>query len=365
MNTILHEQQPVELRPVSTTRARILELARREARLPIGADLVLHEQPDVPGILRDGERLGRVIAEAAHRFQSPLAMPLMDLTLEKEWLLSALQVPAAQIPAFHFAGAVPVRMPDARLTARLRATTGALHYIAHETDLVPVGMCIGPFSLMTKLVADPITPVFLAGMGERDADVQRVEATLALALQVVVRSVVAQLSAGARAIMVCEPAANTTYFSPNQLAAGSDVFDRYVLALNRRLRTLLAEYGAELIFHDCGELTDDMVRAFGALAPAMLSLGSSRSLARDARLVPADVVLFGNLPTKKFYSDEAMPVAAVARQTRQLLREMRTTGHPFILGSECDVLSVPGRTAAIWEKVRTFLSCPVDEPPVG
>jgi len=360
MNTHHLDHSPVALRPVSPTRELILELAANEARLPIGADLVLHEQPDVPGILRDGERLGRVIAEAARRFRSPLAMPLMDLTLEKEWLLGALHVPAAAIPTYHFTDGVPARMPHAWLTPRLRATVAAISYIAHETDLVPVGMCIGPFSLMTKLVADPITPVFMAGLGEHDDEVRRVEAALALGLQVIVRSVAAQLAAGARAIMVCEPAANTTYFSPNQLAAGSDVFDRYVLALNRRLRALLTEYGAELIFHDCGELTDDMVRAFGGLDPALLSLGSSRSLAQDARLVPDDVVLFGNLPTKKFYSDEAMPVAEVERQTRELVRAMRGTEHPFILGSECDVLSVPGRSAAIREKVRTFLSCPAD-----
>ncbi len=360
MNTNQLGYQPRALSPVSSTRKLILTLAGREARLPIGTDLVLHEQPDVPGVLCDGERLGRVIAEAARRFRSPLALPLMDLTLEKEWLLAALAVPAGAIPTYHFTETLPARMPYARLTPRLQATTEAIRYIAHETELVPVGMCIGPFSLMTKLVADPITPVFLAGMGECDGEVERVERTLVLALQVIVRSVAAQLTAGARVIMVCEPAANTTYFSPNQLAAGSDVFDRYVLALNRRLCALLAEYGAELIFHDCGELTDDMVRAFGTLHPVMLSLGSSRSLAQDARLVPDDVALFGNLPTKKFYSDEVMPVAEVERQTRQLVREMRATGHPFILGSECDVLSVPGRSAVIWEKVRAFLSCPVD-----
>jgi hypothetical protein len=38
-----------------------------------------------------------------------------------------------------------------------------------------------------------------------------------------------------------------------------------------------------------------------------------------------------------------------------LLERMRGTGHPFILGSECDVLAVAGSEAAIMAKVDAFL----------
>jgi len=34
---------------------------------------------------------------------------------------------------------------------------------------------------------------------------------------------------------------------------------------------------------------------------------------------------------------------------------MRAVDHPFILGSECDVLSVPGQERTILEKVEAFL----------
>jgi hypothetical protein len=43
--------------------------------------------------------------------------------------------------------------------------------------------------------------------------------------------------------------------------------------------------------------------------------------------------------------------------TVDLLERMRLTGHPFILGSECDVLSVPGREAEIASKVDAFMRC--------
>ncbi|HXR48697.1 MAG TPA: hypothetical protein VN784_14780 [Candidatus Limnocylindrales bacterium] len=66
-----------------------LDLAASGLRMPIGAHLVLHEHPDPEAIARGGQRLGRVVEGAARRFRAPLALPLMDLKLEKEVLLLA------------------------------------------------------------------------------------------------------------------------------------------------------------------------------------------------------------------------------------------------------------------------------------
>ena len=154
---------------------------------------------------------------------------------------------------------------------------------------------------------------------------------------------------------MCEPAANKVYFSPNQLAKSYDVFDRYVMKFNLAIREQLRARGVDLIFHDCGELLDGMVQRFATLDPAIISLGSSRLLWEDAALVPKSTVLYGNLPTKQFYSDELCSVAKVRQLSDTLHQRMRATGHPFILGSECDILSVPGRELTIKAKVEAFL----------
>ena len=113
----------------------------------------------------------------------------------------------------------------------------------------------------------------------------------------------------------------------------------------------------DLIFHDCGELLTEMVRQFAIeLRPAMISLGSSRKLWEDASVVPKDIVLFGNLPTKTFYSDAAMPAREVARRTVELAGRMKACGHPHILGSECDVLHVPELGETIRRKVDIMLT---------
>jgi uroporphyrinogen-III decarboxylase len=222
-------------------------------------------------------------------------------------------------------------------------------------------MAIGPFSLTTKLISDPITAVAMSGMGAtaaEDSSVLLVERCLALAEQAVARSVEAQMAAGAKAMLICEPAANLVYLSPKMIERGSDIFERFVMQPNLRLKAHMAAAGVDLIFHDCGELIQQFVEQFATrLDPVILSLGSSRRLWEDAAVVPKHVVLYGNLPTKNFYSDAVVPEERVRELVRELTENMRAAGHPHILGSECDVLHVPDAASTIRRKVELMLTC--------
>lgn len=336
------------------SRALYLDLARKGHRLPIGTHLALHRHADAEAVVRDGSRLGAVIAEAAAQFASPLAVPLMDLTLEKEALLQACGVPAGEAAAFHFSD-LPDQPKSVALTARMEATCGALSHIARgHPSLVPIGMGIGPFSLMTKLMSDPILPVFLAGNGlsaEDEPDIALAERLLSMGEAVIQSYLNAQIDAGAQAIFICEPAANLVYFSPKQQEeTGYAMFERYVMEPMRRIAAVLRARNVDLIFHDCGELTDEMLRRFDTLGACMVSLGSSRNLWEDAALISKDTVLYGNLPSKRFYSS-GLTAAEVSRMAAALCENMEKVGHPFILGTECDVLSVPGSEAEIMRKV--------------
>ena len=343
------------------------KLAESGLSMPFGADLVLHGEPDPAAIVRDGAALGRVVEKTARRFQTPLAIPLMDLQLEKAALLRGLGLPEASIATYHFeepptdAQMTTLRRRLAEpLTPQQQAHVDAVAYIARQAkDLVPCGMVIGPFSLTTKLLKDPITPTYLAGMGvtaAEDPAVAALERAMELAMLAVERSLRAQLAMGARLVCVAEPAANRVYVSPKQIEEGSDIFERVAMANLRRLKAVLDEHGADLFFHCCGELTDYMLGKFGELDPALMSLGCSRSLWDVARVVPSSTVLYGNLPSKQFYSDKVLSVEAVEAQAAELLARMREIRRPFILGSECDVLHVPGAEATIVRKVEAFLA---------
>lgn len=341
-----------------------VELAEAGLGFPIGADLVLKEYPDHEKILRDGVRLGRVVAEAAWRFNTPLAMPVMDLMLEKALILRALGgVAESEIPTWHFSGCptegevAGIRRSIAGpLSERLQANVDAVRYIAEHTDLLPVGMSIGPFSLMTRLMADPITPVYLAGAGANDEpEVKTVETILEIAVETILRSLDAQARAGAQAFFIAEPAANRAYVSPRQMAEGSDVFERMVLKNLRRIKDAASRAGADLMLHCCGEMTPEMLKELAGLRPSVLSLGSSRKLWEDAHLIPKDVVIYGNLPSKKFFSDELISLDEVRRMARESITLMRETGHPYILGTECDVLSVPGCERTLMAKAMAIV----------
>lgn len=348
-------------------RSFYLNLAARGLRMPVGTDLVLHEEADPESARNHGPALGRVIERAARRWNTPLAIPLMDLRLEKTDLLALAGVAEADSEAYHFTAPLDEDLLEKLCSSEpvagcpgSQARDEALDYIGTCAGLVAVGMAIGPFSLTTRLMKDPITAVALAGSGiapDDSNDVQMLWQCLEVAEAAVHRAVRSQIAHGAKAVMICEPAACKAFLSPRQLETAPELFDRTVMGPNLRLKAMLDEAGCDLIFHNCGELIDMMVEAFARrLHPVMLSLGGSRKLWEDARLVPGDVVMFGNLPTKSFYSDAAMPVEEVERRSEELITKMKACGHPYILGSECDVLFVPEAKDAILKKVDAMMA---------
>jgi uroporphyrinogen-III decarboxylase len=290
----------------------------------------------------------------------------MDLVIEKETILDILNVPPAERASFHF-DAIPdadvvekINSADFTLHPRTVANIEALKYIAQKTDLFPVDMSIGPFSLLTKMMSDPITAIYLSGTGlsiEDAPEVALVEKVSEIALKTVLKSIKMKIEAGAKAIFLCEPAANLVYFSPKQMEEGSDVFDRFVIEPNRQIKKLLDDNGVSLILHDCGDLKPVMVQKLASLHPDVFSFGSPVKMWEMEPFVAKDIVMLGNLPTKKFYSDTEISIDEVKRLSVEIIDNMKSTGHPFMLGSECDILSMPGYEKTIIAKVKAFCSC--------
>ncbi|PIS29468.1 MAG: hypothetical protein COT43_03710 [Candidatus Marinimicrobia bacterium CG08_land_8_20_14_0_20_45_22] len=344
-------------------RTYYLELAAKGLRMPIGADLLLNEQSDPESCRLNGDCLGGVIVETAKRFHTPLAFSLMDLQVEKEWLLKGLGVDQEDIDSYHFDldRGIPEQeqMPkilSTENTPRMNAFLESIRFVAQNSNLVPVGMCIGPFSMMTKLFSDPITEVYQVNVDREDKDSIEVLSALEISTQVIIRWIALQVDAGAKAICVCEPAYNTVYISPNQIKRNPEILDTLVLNYHRLIKRFLEERGIDLIFHDCGELNEAIIASLNILDPAILSLGSSCDLPSIAHLVNRQTVLFGNLPSKKFYSDEEITEQQVREYVAVLTSQMEKTGHLFIVGSECDVLSVPGCERTIMKKAMAIVN---------
>jgi hypothetical protein len=72
-----------------------LWIAEDGLSMPLATDMVLHEGasgPDIERTLSNGEELRRVVVRAARRFGAPLAIPHMDLKLEKALPVRSLGV---------------------------------------------------------------------------------------------------------------------------------------------------------------------------------------------------------------------------------------------------------------------------------
>jgi uroporphyrinogen-III decarboxylase len=135
------------------------------------------------------------------------------------------------------------------------------------------------------------------------------------------------------------------------------VFSDFVIEPNRRIKTAIESAGADFLFHDCGSLSMRMVEAISELHPALLSLGSAVKLWEIEPHVDDDIVLFGNLPTKKFYSDDEVPLEKIPSMVNEIERNLEPSGHPHIIASECDILSMNGYESIIKRKVEAFCSC--------
>ena len=124
-----------------------IALAKQGIRMPIGADLILKAHKDHEARVLDGKLLGEVIVETARVFKTPLAFPLMDLTLEKEWILTIMGVPKEEREGFHFSSCPSeeevgkamsaVKNTQSPPTPRMKATCGAISHAAACPGLVP------------------------------------------------------------------------------------------------------------------------------------------------------------------------------------------------------------------------------------
>ena len=117
-----------------------LDLAAKGQRMPIAVHLTLHESPNVSEIELNGKLLAESIIKSAQRYNSPLAVPLMDLALEKDALLALYGTPEEKREKFHFDKTVEPefveKVSSAPLVSRMVATCEAISSIAaREAEL--------------------------------------------------------------------------------------------------------------------------------------------------------------------------------------------------------------------------------------
>ncbi len=132
-----------------------LQMAEDGLVMPLATNMVLHggsSEADIERALGNREEPDVSSCELRAALEYPLAVPHMDLRLEKELLLEGLRLGPGSAPRFHFKQAPTTTEVQAMTTAlaapgtrpsKLRSTPSASSWGRHR-DLVPCAMTIGP-----------------------------------------------------------------------------------------------------------------------------------------------------------------------------------------------------------------------------
>ena len=154
-------------------------------------------------------------------------------------------------------------------------------------------------------------------------------------------------------MLVANPSAQKQFLPPSM----PELFEELVVVPNREVREHLDSKDADMFLHNCGFLCPEFVRALGyGVHPAVLSLGSSEKLWEAAANVPKDVVLYGNVPSRLFAHSTEFTEESVREWMSKVAREMKAIDHPWIGGTECDVLSCPGCDGRITNMLAAIMT---------
>ena len=190
-----------------------MQIAEDGLAMPLATNMVLHEEAseaDIERALSNGEELGRCPCASRPPLWSTSRHSSYGPQARKRTAFAGPWPRTGPAPGFHFKQAPTATEVQAMITAlaaplppALKAQVDAVRFVVRSApDLVPCAMTIGPFSLMTTLLEDPISAVYLASTGATANDepaVALLDVALELSMRAVERSLRAQLDGGGEA----------------------------------------------------------------------------------------------------------------------------------------------------------------------
>jgi uroporphyrinogen decarboxylase len=189
-------------------------------RVPVIAQLIAHagvvEGVSIWDYTRSGETVAECQLKALRRYEHDAVITAMDLNVETEAcgaVLRRMEGAYAVVDRFPFAvedDPDAVQIPDPEKAGRMPEMLKALRLLRRElNDDVPViGFVLGPLSLVGQWLG--LERALFLAMDEPD----RFEHWLEKAYETLARFGLAQLEAGAHAIMVFDPASSTEVVPP-------------------------------------------------------------------------------------------------------------------------------------------------------
>jgi uroporphyrinogen decarboxylase len=258
------------------------------------------------------------------RFDAPILLSAMDLSLEAEAFGCAVVASDADVPTVTgrlvtsraAADALAVPRPGAARTGVPLDTVRRLRQLAGERRVL--GCCIGPFSLAARLVG------VSEAMELTIADPELMHALLEKSATFLTGYVQAFQQAGAHGLVMAEPAAGL--LSPRGMSAFSSAYIR-------RIAGAVDRASFSIVLHNCAA---KLVHLPAILETGLTSFhfGAPMDVVAALAKLPPDVVVCGNLDPAAVFLQ--MRPEDVAQRTTSLLTV--TAAHRnFVVSSGCDL----------------------------
>jgi len=274
----------------------------------------------------------------ADRVSAAASLSMMDLSVEAEAFGSKIAVSDDEVPTVigriieSPEDADALKIPDVhagRTGKYVRAIEKAVSLIKGR----PVfGGVIGPFSLSGRLM--DMTEIMVNCYVEPDM----VHTTLSQAAEFNTKYVLEYKKVGAHGIVMAEPAAGL--LSP-------EMADEFSSKYIKKIAAAVSDDSFMFIYHNCGN-TIPLIDSILGIGADAYHFGNAVNMAEMLKLVPSDVLVFGNIdPSGQFRNGTP---ESVYNATLGLLKAAAKHKN-FVISSGCDI---PPPTS--WANIEAFFT---------
>ena len=292
----------------------------------------------VPELISDSEKQAIGMKLIADKCDTAASLSMMDLSIEAEAFGAQIKVSGNEVPTV--VGKLLEDEEDAKALKVPEVGAGRtglyIDAIKKATELIvdrPVfAGSIGPFSLAGRLI--DMTDIMINCQVEPDM----VHETLRKTTQFIIEYIKAYKAVGANGVVLAEPAAGL--LSPKLIAEFSS---KYV----KEIVDAVQDDNFILIYHNCGN-TIPLIDSILSIGASAYHFGNAIKMSEMLKLVPSDVVVFGNVdPAGQFRNGTP---ESIREATLNIMKECCSYKN-FVISSGCDVPPLSS-----WDNINAFFA---------
>lgn len=278
----------------------------------------------VEDLVRSAELQAACMETIAKKYDTGMAVSLMDLSVEAEAFGSAVHYSKEDVPTVHEAlihdeeEAEALSVPEVGAGRTGECVEGIRKACERITDRPVFAGMIGPYSLAGRLL--DMTEIMILCYEEPEL----VEMVLEKATEFLCAYANAFKEAGANGIMIAEPAAGL--LSPN-------LINEFSTPYINKIREAVESDDFLVFYHNCGNV-EPLMQQMKEIDAQAYSFGNAIDIEKALEVIPQDRIVIGNIDPAGTLRNGTPD--QIRTETLQLLE--RCSKYPnFVIASGCDI----------------------------